>query len=151
MPAALEVYDAKQFPRTLFRSTANLEPTLYQFGILVSDKLLIDYAVKEKLANAEEVLKRPLHGLCAISRAIERLQAVAQARLTHTRASGTFGRGNSVLALYSNYNMSRRRLVEDDEQDVIETIQQELGIKDSPRWYWDWTNDFPDADAPSLN
>ncbi|KAJ6512045.1 hypothetical protein C8R47DRAFT_1207398 [Mycena vitilis] len=148
--ATLVVYEAAQFPQTLVRTKTNPDPTLYQFGILLFDKTLKDYALDRKLVTEDFLKQSLLHGLAAITRAVRHLQAVAQARLTHTFASDDFGREYSVVSLYSNYNMDNRRLVKDDEQDVVEILQRELHVLTSPKWYWDPTNDLIDADPPSI-
>ncbi|KAJ7645583.1 hypothetical protein DFH06DRAFT_1476827 [Mycena polygramma] len=150
MSTTLDVYEADQFPQTLVRTKTNPDPTLYQFGILLLDETLKDYALDRKLVTEDYLNKSPLHSLSAISRAVRHLQAVAQARLTHTFASDDFGREYSVVSLYSNYNMDNRRLVEEDEQDVVKILQRELHVLASPKWYWDSTNDLIDADPPSI-
>ena len=43
----------------------------------------------------------------------------------------------SMLALYSNYTMEEYQLCEQDEREVIEILQKELGIVEDPMWYWD--------------
>ena len=42
-----------------------------------------------------------------------------------------------MFALYSNYTMERYQLCEQDEKEVIEILQKELGIIEDPMWYWD--------------
>ncbi|KAJ6512043.1 hypothetical protein C8R47DRAFT_1207396 [Mycena vitilis] len=151
MSTRVEVYDATQFPSdTLLRTSTNLEPPLYQFGILLRDMTLIDYAAKHELVSAEKLLKSPIYQLSAIAMALQRLRALAKAPLSYRRASDEFGDEYSVLSLYSNYNLDNRQLVDEDEQDVIRIIKEELDIDGSPRWYWDRMNDAPDADPPSL-
>ncbi|KAJ7645581.1 hypothetical protein DFH06DRAFT_590016 [Mycena polygramma] len=152
MSTIIDVYDAQQFPPTLLRTKANLEPTAYQFGFVVPNETLKAYALKRNLV-LDDHFKSPLHSLCAISRSIRHLETstVAHcARLSHARPNDDFGRAHCVVSLYSNYNMKNRELVEEDKQDVVEIIQRELGISDAPKWYWDRRNDSPDADPPSI-
>ncbi|KAJ6584779.1 hypothetical protein B0H19DRAFT_1227413, partial [Mycena capillaripes] len=101
--------------------------------MLLHTQMFKDYAAKQKLVT-EDLRQSPMYGLAATT-----------IHLTHTRPDGHFGQEYLVLCLYSNYNINRRRLVKEDERDVIEIIQRELGISESPKWYWDWMNDFPNA------
>ncbi|KAJ7629400.1 hypothetical protein DFH06DRAFT_1141028 [Mycena polygramma] len=146
----LETYEAEQFPPTLLRTKTNPQPTVYQFGILLPTQTLVDYADHKNLVS-EDIRDRPMHYVCAITRTIQHLERVATARLYEARADGSFGPGHLVVTLYSNYNITRRRLVKEDEQDIVEIIQRELGTSEAPKWYWDSINGFPDADRPSLS
>ncbi|KAI0321137.1 hypothetical protein OF83DRAFT_402509 [Amylostereum chailletii] len=44
-----------------------------------------------------------------------------------------------MISLYSNFNIKRRQLREEDEKEVIEIIKKELCIEPSvePMWWWD--------------
>ncbi|KAJ6512020.1 hypothetical protein C8R47DRAFT_1064693 [Mycena vitilis] len=138
-PRILELYEFDQFPTSLFRTKSNRHPPQYQFGMLLRPEKLMEYAAHHKLVR-KDYKNSAAYGLCAMTRAIRRLEIVADTVLDHTRTDDRLGEEYIVLSLYSNYNINNRRLIKEDENDVIEIIQRELGITEPLKWYWDWKN-----------
>ncbi|KAF8554109.1 hypothetical protein OG21DRAFT_1484899 [Imleria badia] len=57
-----------------------------------------------------------------------------------------------ILSLYDNYTVEEKVLIDEDQEDVIQMVQEELGLDKSvrPKWYFDaldpWEPDDEDED-----
>ncbi|KAJ7224357.1 hypothetical protein GGX14DRAFT_387083 [Mycena pura] len=140
------VYNPEDFPNALIRTKANRHPKYrYQFGILLSSKTLQQYAVDRQLVAADYI-RTPIFALCAIERAILHLRTLVEHEvlLDDKHSDASLGHDHLILSLYSNYDYIYRH-DKDRDQDMINTIQRELSTSESPKWYWDWANLYPDA------
>ncbi|KAA1475275.1 hypothetical protein DENSPDRAFT_842020 [Dentipellis sp. KUC8613] len=44
-----------------------------------------------------------------------------------------------MISMYTDLTLKHDKLEDDEEREVIEIIQRELRLSESPKWYWDAT------------
>ncbi|KAL6306890.1 hypothetical protein BKA93DRAFT_124783 [Sparassis latifolia] len=118
------------------------DPPLLQYGIAVNFDKLLSYAKEKNLlepaARKRGVSLSSLSDMPIISEVIKALEVACNARLHYTAPWVPDYEG--MVALYSNYSMFWEQLEEEHEQEVINILQEELGVTEEPMWYWDAVN-----------
>ena len=53
-----------------------------------------------------------------------------------------------LLTLYNNYTMKDKMLIDEDQEDVVQMVQEALGLDKSmrPKWYFDWEDTWVPED-----
>ncbi|KAF8546049.1 hypothetical protein OG21DRAFT_1518378 [Imleria badia] len=135
-----------------YRVTAdNPDPSLVHFAIPLDIDILYEYADKH---NLTEYLPRFPNVISPESafKATELLSQVVECELDFRWPFGATADCGIILGLYTNYTMEEKMLVDEDQEDVIQMVQEELGLDKSvrPKWYFDaldpWEPDDSDED-----
>lgn len=113
------------------RVTDLKRPPLVHFGIPLKDVSIIG-------EHAKRNGRHPLR----IMREVYYLSRKVEYKLEFCRPFRKTADCRAVLELYSNYTMDEKKLVEEDEEDVISMVKDalQLDLSVRPRWYFDWTD-----------
>ncbi|KAH0826802.1 hypothetical protein J3R83DRAFT_5225 [Lanmaoa asiatica] len=136
-----------------YRVTAvNSELPLVHFAIPIDITVLYSYAEKHGLneysANLPNIVS-PVSVLVAT----EHLSEDVQYELDFGWPFELTADCDVILALYNNYTMEEKMLIDEDQEDVIQMVQEALGLDKSirPKWYFDihdpWLPDDEDEDT----
>ena len=139
----LELY-ASRCPMTQLQdryrvSAANPDPPLVHLAIPVDIFDLYKYAEKHNLIEFIPHLPHvPISPVSALS-ATERLSEAVQYELEFGWPFGPTADCGIILSLYDNYTIEEKMLIDEDQEDVIQLVQEELGLDKSvrPKWYFD--------------
>ena len=128
-----------------YRVTAdNPDLPLVHFAIPLDVIVLYEYADKHNLSN---------HLVLAPITATELLSQEVRYELDLCWPFGPTADCGVILGLYTNYTMEEKRLIDEDQEDVIQLVQEELGLDKSirPKWYFDaldpWEPDDSDDET----
>ncbi|KAF8551230.1 hypothetical protein OG21DRAFT_304680 [Imleria badia] len=127
-----------QLPDRYRVTAANSDPPLVHFAIPVHIFDLYKYVDKhdliEYIPNFPDVLS-PVSALVAT----ERLSQEVQCELEFGWPFGPTADCGVILSLYDNYTMEEKMLIGEVQKDVIQMVQEELGLDKSvrPKWYFD--------------
>jgi hypothetical protein len=139
-----------QLPDRYRVTAANPDPPLVHFAIPVDIFDLYEYAYKHDLIEIIPHLPHvPISPASALS-ATERLSQEAQYELEFGWPFEPTADCGIILSLYDNYTMEEKLLIDEDQEDVIQIVQEELGLDKSvrPKWYFD-IHDLGDSDDES--
>ncbi|KAF8554134.1 hypothetical protein OG21DRAFT_1497254 [Imleria badia] len=128
-----------QLPDRYRVTVANPDPPLVHFAIPVHIVDLYKYADKhdliEYIPRFPQVLS-PVSALVATDRLSQEVEYELEFSwpFEHTADCGV------ILSLYDNYTIEEKMLIDEDQEDVIQMVQEELGLDRSvlPKWYFDW-------------
>lgn len=129
-------------------TTANPEPPLIHFAIPIDDAVLYQYAEKHDLNKyypCDPDIVSPTTLLFATDQLSEQVQYELELNFPFDITADC----DVILTLYSNYTMGEKMLVDEDQEDVIQMVQEELGLDKSvwPKWYFDADDSWePDSD-----
>ncbi|KAF8554132.1 hypothetical protein OG21DRAFT_1509276 [Imleria badia] len=135
-----------------YRVTAdNPDPPLVHFAIPLDVDVLYEYADKH---NLTEYLPRVRNVVSPESafKATKLLSQVVEYELDFCWPFGPTADCGIILSLYDNFTMEEKMLIDEDQEDVIQMVQEELGLDKSmrPKWYFDaldpWEPDDDDED-----
>ncbi|KAF8551488.1 hypothetical protein OG21DRAFT_1512638 [Imleria badia] len=127
-----------QLPDQYRVTAANPEPSLIHFAIPIHDVVLYQYAEKHNL-NKYYPCDPDVISPTTLLFATDRLSEEVQYELELSFPFDITADCDVVLSLYSNYTMEEKMLIDEDQEDVIQLVQEELGLDKSvrPKWYFD--------------
>ena len=140
-----------QLPDKYRVTKKNPDPPLVHFAIPIDVDVLYQYAneygLTEYLPHLPNMIsaKTPFVVTEHLSRYVD-YELDLRFPFPYTAESGL------ILALYNNFNMKSKKLIEEDQEDVIEMVQEALGLHESlrPKWYFDVFDTWdPDSDSDS--
>ncbi|GBE86207.1 hypothetical protein SCP_0900860 [Sparassis crispa] len=117
-------------------------PPRLQYGIAIDFNKLESYAKEKNLLEAAArkrgVSVSSLSDYAIISEVFKALKVACNAIVYW--CVPWVPEYNGMVALYSNYTIFWEQLEEQDEKEVIDILQKELGVTEEPMWYWDICN-----------
>ncbi|KAN0084010.1 hypothetical protein V8E55_007514 [Tylopilus felleus] len=122
-----------QLPDQYRVTKANPNPPLVHFAIPIDAVVLYNYAAKHKIVHPEE-------RILDLGKAMEHLSEYAEYEIYVYWPFKATADCGLILVLYDNYTMKDKRLIDEDQEDVIQMVQEALGLDKSmrPKWYFDW-------------
>ena len=136
-----------------YRVTAdNPDPPLVHFAIPLDVVVLYEYADKHNLSRYLPYVPNVISPESAFM-ATELLSQEVQCELDLCWPFAATADCGIILGLYTNYTMEEKRLIDEDQEDVIQMVQEELGLDKSirPKWYFDaldpWEPDDSDDET----
>ena len=127
---------------------ANPSPPLVHFAIPIDVDVLYEYADKHDLT--EYILHLPnIISFDTPFVVTEHLSRHVQYELSLRFPFKYTADCGLILALYNNYTMEENMLIDEDQADVIQMVQEALGLHVSlcPKWYFDGYDRWePDSD-----
>jgi len=132
-----------KLPRQYRVSPENPNPPLLHYGVAVTERHLLKYAVWAGediyMPPNNLVAYKQLHPL-ALDKAVKVLRETCV--YNHFELADPYfmtPRCEVLVSLYTNYNYRGRRLIKEGEEDVIDMLKAELDLapKAQPRWYFD--------------
>ncbi|KAI0058554.1 hypothetical protein BV25DRAFT_1919250 [Artomyces pyxidatus] len=114
-------------------------PPQVHFGLVLTQQHLLDYANAHALAHTSG---KPLTTIsCRLPVTLHLRSLTNDDNLYTATPYVQDGPGFIMVALYSNYSMHRHKLVEEDENEVLDILRRALKLESQPAlWHWDAGN-----------
>ena len=130
-----------QLPDQCRVTKANPNPPLVHFPIPVDEVDIFKYAIKHKLIYPDPRVPD-------IAEAMKHLSQYAEYELDLSWPFEPTADCGLILILYDNYTMKDKMLIDEDQEDVIQMVQEALGLDRSkrPKWYFDWEDPWRPED-----
>jgi len=140
-----------------YRVTAvNPDPPLVHFAIPIDVVVLYKYAGKHNLTEYFPHLPNIISPKTVFV-ATEHLSQDVQYELDFGWPFEPTADCGVILGLYNNYTMEEKMLIDEDQEDVVQMVQEALGLDRSvrPKWYFDahdpWEPDDPDDSEDDID
>jgi hypothetical protein len=116
----------------------NPKPPLLTYGIPVEMSKVVEYGRQHESERAN--FRKPILGMLAIPVLSKHVQYPLRLGFP-TMLTTDYG---AVMVLYTNYDVDKAQLIEEDEEDVIAMVKEALKVGDDvrPRWYFDERDPF---------
>lgn len=118
---------------------SNPNPSLLTYGIPVNVAKINAYELKHESERPHPT--KPFHRCFAMHILSKHVQHPLRLGFIASLATEY----SVVVVLYTNHNMAKRQLVEEDEEDVISMVKEALELDEDVRPRWDF-----DCDDPSV-
>ncbi|KAF8431213.1 hypothetical protein L210DRAFT_3651280 [Boletus edulis BED1] len=136
-----------QLPDRYRVTVANPNPPLVHFAFPAAISKLYKYAYKHNLLKFFANFPKMISPVSAFA-ATRHLSDEVQYELEIAWPFGQTADCGVILVLYNNYTMEEKMLINEDQEDVIEMVQEELGYDKSvrPKWYFDFHDEWRPGD-----
>ena len=137
-----------QLPGRYRVTAANRNPPLVHFAIPVDYPVLYKYAEKNNFLEYFSYKLQIVSPVTALE-ATERLSEEVQYELQFCWPFEPTADCTAVFELYTNYTMEEKRLIDEDQEDVIRMVQEALELDKlvRPKWYFDMHDPWQPGDS----
>ena len=141
-----------QLPDQYRVTEANRNPPLVHFAIPIDVIVLYEYAEKHNFTEYLPHVPNVISPATAF-KAAEELSQYVEYEIDFSLPFAATADCGSILVLYNNFTMAEKMLIDEDQEDVIQMVQEALGLDKSlrPKWYFDvhdsWEPDDSDEDS----
>ncbi|KAI0050195.1 hypothetical protein FA95DRAFT_1555896 [Auriscalpium vulgare] len=120
--------------------------TKLQYGILITGAAVVKLTQANNLLTAADLEDRddPTEPVDYQTCRVPLIKYLRKKTGAYLYLRNAFSRVDTllVITLYDNYSMERERYEDANEKRVIEIVQEITGIKDIPRWHYDFSCNF---------